>query len=195
MPKVIVAEFISLDGVVEDPDGAEGSAAGGWAFRYGPQAVAGDKFGFREVLDTGVLALGRRTWQRFSQLWPRRSDTFSAKMNAIEKLVASRTLTEVGGWRNSTLLAGDVVQEVSRRRARQDVIVVGSLSVAQLFMGRDLVDEYRLLVFPVVLGQGRRLFGTESRPVHLVRTGAQAEGAATLLTFSREPRGPAAHGG
>jgi dihydrofolate reductase len=91
MGKVIVIQFSSLDGVVEDPDGREGTPSGGWAFRYGQEAVAGDKFDLGEVLDTGVLLLGRRTWELFSTIWPGRDDPFSRKMNAIEKLVVSRS--------------------------------------------------------------------------------------------------------
>ena len=94
MSRVIVIEFVSLDGVMQDPDGSEGSRQGGWAFRYGPEAVAGDKFNMGEVLDTGTLLLGRRTWHLFSKIWPGRDDEFSAKMNAMPKLVASRSLRQ-----------------------------------------------------------------------------------------------------
>ena len=92
MSRVIVITFVSLDGVMGDPDGREGSARGGWAFRYGPEAVAGDKFRLGEVLDTGALLLGRRTWQQFAKIWPDRDDPFSAKLNAMPKLVVSRSL-------------------------------------------------------------------------------------------------------
>ena len=94
MSRVVVIEFVSLDGVMHDPDGSEGSRQGGWAFRYGPEAVAGDKFGLGEVLDTGVMLLGRRTWQLFAKIWPGRDDEFSAKMNAMPKLVVSRSLEQ-----------------------------------------------------------------------------------------------------
>ena len=99
MSRVIVIEFVSLDGVMHDPDGSEGSAQGGWAFRYGPEAVAGDKFGLGEVLDTGVMLLGRRTWQLFAKIWPGRDDEFSAKMNAMPKLVVSRSLAQAADGR------------------------------------------------------------------------------------------------
>lgn len=185
MAKVIVIEFMTLDGVVEDPDGAAGSKTGGWAFRYGPQAVAGDKFGLGPLLDSGVLLLGRRTWEHFSHLWPVRTDDFSRKMNAIEKLVASHSLDRVDSWAHSTVLHGDLVENVALRKAQQDVIVVGSLSVAHLLMAHDLVDEYRLLVFPVVVGQGQRLF-REGWPVtDLALTGTETKGAAVLLTYER----------
>ena len=158
MGKIIVAQFVTLDGVVQDPDGADGSPHGGWAFRHGPEAVAGDKFALGEVLDTGALLLGRRTWQKFAGLWPTREDEFSAKMNAIPKLVASRTLDDVGAWSNSTLLDGDLLAEVAARKAESDIVVVGSATVAHALIGADLVDEYRLLVFPTLAGDGTRLF-------------------------------------
>ena len=104
MGRVIVIEFVSVDGIMEDPDGREKSAQRGWAFRYGPQAVAGDKFALAEVLDSGTMLLGRRTWQMFAQIWPGRDDDFSAKMNAIPKLVASRSLDKADEWQNSTVL-------------------------------------------------------------------------------------------
>jgi len=106
MSRVIVIEFVSLDGVMHDPDGSEGSAQGGWAFRYGPEAVAGDKFRLGEVLDTGTMLLGRRTWQLFAKIWPGRDDPFSAKLNAMPKLVVSRSLEDAAEWQNSTVLRG-----------------------------------------------------------------------------------------
>ncbi len=185
MPKVIVIEFVSLDGVMQDPDGSGGSEHGGWAFRYGPEAVAGDKFGLGETLTTGALLLGRQTWQLFSHIWPNRTDEFSAKMNAIDKLVATRTLDSVDDWNNSTLLADDVIKEVTRRKATQDIIVIGSLSVVRALMEHDLIDQYRLLVFPIVLGGGERLFDEKSGVVDLQLAAIEPKGAAVLLTYNR----------
>ena len=116
MSRVIVIEFVTLDGVMQDPDGSEGFGRGGWAFRFGPEAVTGDPFRLGEVLDTGALLLGRRTWQMFSRIWPGREDDFSTKMNAIPKLVASRSLDQAGVWNNSAVLAGDLPDEVARRK-------------------------------------------------------------------------------
>src|SRR5215510_12260892 len=99
---VIVIEFITLDGIVSDPDGSGGTPAGGWAFRHGPEAVAGDKFRLGSVLDEGVLLLGRKTWELFSGIWPGRDDPFSARMNAVPKLVATRTLTGTAAWAKLT---------------------------------------------------------------------------------------------
>src|SRR4051812_5774949 len=106
---VIVIEFVTLDGTVSDPDGSDGTPYGGWAFRYGPEAVAGDKFRLGSTLDQGVLLLGRRTWELFAGLWPGRDDPFSRRMNAAAKLVVSRTTADTSCWANSTLVEGDLV--------------------------------------------------------------------------------------
>ena len=185
MSRVVVIEFVSLDGVMHDPDGSEGSRQGGWAFRYGPEAVAGDKFGLGEVLDTGVMLLGRRTWQLFAKIWPGRDDEFSAKMNAMPKLVVSRSLQQAGGWQNSTVLHGDLAAEVQKRKQASDIVVAGSASVVRTLIARDLVDEYRLLMFPLVLGTGTRLFPDGTAPVNLALVSAQTTGPAVRLIYAR----------
>jgi dihydrofolate reductase len=185
MGRVIVMEFVSLDGVVQDPDGSEGSEQGGWAFRYGAEAVAGDKFGLGEVLDTGAMLLGRRTWQLFGKIWPGRSDEFSAKMNAMPKLVASRSLAGAGEWQNSAVLEGDLLAAVRERKRVQDIMVTGSVSVVRTLMACDLVDEYRLLVFPLVLGSGTRLFPDGGMPVELNLVSVGSAGPAVRLIYSR----------
>jgi len=124
----------------------------------GPEAVAGDKFRLGELFNTGALLFGRRTWQQFSRLWPARDDAFSTLMNTVPKLVASRTLARVDEWQNSQLLQGDLVDEVVARKATQDLIVVGSASIAKALIAHDLVDEFRLKLFPLVIGTGTRLF-------------------------------------
>ena len=126
---VIVIQFITLDGVVSDPDGSGGTPAGGWAFRHGPETVAGDKFRLGSTLDGGVMLLGRTTWQLFSRLWPGRDDPFAARMNAVPKLVASRTLADASAWANSRVVDGDVADAV--KREPRDVIITGSLSVVR----------------------------------------------------------------
>jgi dihydrofolate reductase len=185
MSHVIVVEFVSLDGVMDDPSGSEGSPHGGWAFRYGPEAVANDPFGLGELLDTGALLLGRRTWQQFAGIWPGRDDPFSAKMNAMPKLVVSRSLEDVGNWQNSTVLRGDLVTEAGKRKAEQDIVVMGSASVVRTLAAHDLVDEYRLLVFPLVLGSGTRLFPDGTAPADLALVSAHAKGAAARLVYTR----------
>ncbi len=180
---VIVIEFITLDGIVSDPDGAGGTPAGGWAFRHGPEAVAGDKFRLGSVLDNGVMLLGRKTWQLFSRIWPGRDDPFSARMNAVPKLVASRTLTDTSAWANSRVIEGDLVETV--KREPRDVIITGSLSVVHALMAGDLIDEYRLLVFPTILGTGERLFPAGGPPAYLESRSAERTGAAILTRYAR----------
>jgi dihydrofolate reductase len=180
---VIVIEFITLDGVVSDPDGSAGTPTGGWAFRHGPETVAGDKFRLGSVLDDGVMLLGRTTWQLFSRLWPARDDPFSVRMNAVPKLVATRTLTDVSAWANSRIIDGDLVETVQRER--RDVIITGSLSVVRTLMAEDLVDEYRLLTFPTVLGDGERLFAAGAEPQYLECVSAEPAGAAVLARYRR----------
>ena len=180
---VIVIEFITVDGIVSDPDGSAGTPAGGWAFRHGPQTVAGDKFRLGSTLDEGVLLLGRATWQLFSRIWPGRDDPFSARMNAVPKLVATRTLTDTLAWTNSQVIDGDLIAAVGREP--RDVIITGSLSVVHALMAKDLIDEYRLLTFPTILGAGERLFPAGSPPAHLECLSSEQAGAAVLARYGR----------
>lgn len=181
---VIAIQFITLDGIVSDPDGSGGTPAGGWAFRHGPEAIAGDKFQLGSTMDNGVLLLGRQTWQMFSRLWPTRTDPFSARMNAVPKLVASRTLGDTSAWANSQVLKGDLIDAV--RREPRDVIVIGSQSVVRALMAEDLVDEYRLLTFPTVAGTGDPLFPAGGPPAYLRLLSAEQSGPAVLTRYQRE---------
>jgi dihydrofolate reductase len=183
---VIVIQFITLDGVVSDPDGSGGTPAGGWAFRHGPETVAGDKFRLGSTLDDGVMLLGRTTWQLFSRLWPGRDDPFAARMNAVPKLVASRTLTDASAWANSRVIDDDLIDAV--KREQRDVIITGSLSVVHALIAADLVDEYRLLTFPTVLGTGERLFPAGRPPAYLECLSAERAGAAVLVRYGRAAR-------
>lgn len=185
MGKVIVISFVTLDGVMEDPDGSGGTARGGWAFRYGPEATAGDKFGLGPVLDTGVMLLGRTTWELFSRIFGPRTDPFSQKMNAIPKIVASRGLERADDWHGSTVLRGELDVEVARLREDRDVVIPGSASVVEHLAARDLIDQYRLLVFPTVLGEGRRLFAHGTAPLDLELTGTETLGPALRLVYDR----------
>lgn len=185
MSHVIVVEFVSLDGVMDDPSGSEGSSHGGWAFRYGPEAVANDPFGLGELLDTGALLLGRRTWQQFAGIWPGRDDPFSAKMNAMPKLVVSGSLEHADSWQNSVVLRGDLATEAGKRKQEQDIVVMGSASVVRTLMAHDLVDEYRLLVFPLVLGSGTRLFPDGGPSADLTLVSAEAKGVTARLVYTR----------
>ncbi|HEX4251482.1 MAG TPA: dihydrofolate reductase family protein [Pseudonocardia sp.] len=184
MNRIIVIEFVTLDGVIEDPDGSGGTAGGGWAFRPGPAAVAGDKFKLGTRLDTGALLLGRRTWELFSRIWPGRSDEFSTRMNTAPKWVASQTLTDADAWQNSQVIKGELIAEVQRLREERDVIVIGSIGVVRTLREQDLVDEYRLLMFPTVLGAGQRLFdGVGGGDLQLAS--AEQTGVTALLRYER----------
>lgn len=180
MHKVIVAQFVTLDGVTEDPDGSAGTPHGGWAFRYGPGPVSGDKFHLGAVLDTGVKLLGRTTWELFAGLFPTRDDDFSRRLTAMDKLVASGSLTDVDRWANSTLLDGDLAETVRNRVRHQDVLVTGSGSVVDQLIAHDLVDEFRLLVFPIVLGKGRRIFDGATAPLNLELVSSEDADAGVL---------------
>ena len=185
MSRVIVIEFMSLDGVMQDPDGNEGTPHGGWAFRFGLGPVTGDPFGLSEILDTGALLLGRRTWEMFAKIWPGRDDPFSAQMNALPKLVVSRSLEQAAEWKNSTVVQGDLAAVAQERKRTQDIMVMGSASVVRTLMASDLVDEYRLIVFPLLLGEGTRLFPDGTAPANLALASAQTTGPAVRLIYTR----------
>jgi dihydrofolate reductase len=183
MGSVYVIEFVTLDGVVEDPDGSGGTPMGGWMFRHGNDPVAGDKFGMGSVLDTAVMLLGRNTWQLFAKIWPNRTDEFSTALNTMPKLVASRSLTSTDAWQNSSLMKTDLISAV--RAEERDVIVAGSAGIVRELAEHDLVDEYRLIVFPTVAGTGRRLFADGTPPVDLELASVEQKGAGVLLRYRR----------
>ena len=176
MRRVIVSEFVSLDGVIEDPGGAEGFDRGGWSFRSdrGPE---GDEFKFEELAAADALLLGRVTYEGFAAAWPKMEEQtgeYGAWMNGYPKHVASTTLEEPLEWNNSTLIKVDVAEEVSRLKEQpgKDILVFGSGELVRTLMKHDLIDEYRLMVFPIVVGKGKRLFGDvgETRDLRLVDT-------------------------
>jgi dihydrofolate reductase len=182
----IVIEFITLDGIVTDPDGSDGTPGGGWAFRHGPETIAGDKFQLGSVLDQGVMLFGRKTWELFSRIWPSRDTPFAARLNAVPKLVATRTLTDTSAFPHSEVIGGDPVAAVTSEH--RDVIITGSLSVVHALQANDLIDEYRLLTFPTILGTGERLFPAGGPPVHLECCSAEQTGPAVLSRYVRVPR-------
>lgn len=181
MARIIVAQFITLDGVVEDPDGSGGTAFGGWAFRHGPEAVAGDKFAWGQILQTGVFLFGRNTWEYFSTLWPGRDDPFARALNAADKAVATRSGVDPGRWQNSRVVNGDVLEWARKESADRDVAIIGSGSLTELFIDAGAVDEYRLRVFPTATGAGRRLFRKECR---LELVSAEQMGPTVLTTYT-----------
>ncbi|WP_221321142.1 dihydrofolate reductase family protein [Actinoplanes sp. L3-i22] len=160
MGDVIVTQFSTLDGVVSDPDGRGGTGYGGWAFRYGSGPVADDKFRLGDRMDRGVQLYGRRTWEAFAALWPGRDGAFAKRMNDVPKHVATRTGIDPQRWQHSRAIGGDAVAWVEKTRESTDIVVIGSLSLIRQLAAADLVDEYRLVTFPLVTGEGDRLFST-----------------------------------
>jgi dihydrofolate reductase len=182
--RTIVIVFSTLDGIMQDP--GDGTPNGGWAFRHGPEAVAGDKFGLGPIFDTGVMVLGRKTWEAFSRIWPGRSDDFSAAMNRIPKLVATRSLTDLSAWKNSSRIQTDLLGTIEKEKAERDVVITGSTSVIHLLARLDRVDEYRILVFPTIQGSGTRVFETGLVPLDLRLVSVERKGAAALLRYERK---------
>ena len=181
MRRIVVSEFVTLDGVMEDPGGAEGFDRGGWAFQFerGPD---GDKFKLDEVLEADALLLGRKTYEGFAKAWPTVTDEvgFAEKMNSMPKYVVSSTL-ESADWNNSTVINGDVAEEVAKLDG--NILVAGSAQLVQMLMDHDLVDEYRLMIYPVLLGSGKRLFkdGVDQTALQLVETNQTGQVATVVL--------------
>lgn len=185
MSRVVISEFLSLDGVMEDPGGAEGYKHGGWSFQF-DRGAAGDKFKVDELLAADALLLGRVTYQGFAAAWPSMTDEqgFADKMNSMRKCVVSNTLTDSEAtWTNSTVIRGDVEAEVAKLKAQAggDLLVAGSAQLSHFLIEHGLVDEYRLMVFPVVLGSGKRLFPEVSDAVRLTLAEAKPTGSGIML--------------
>ncbi len=183
MAKIIVTEFLSLDGVMEDPGGAEDFEYGGWTFEIG-MGDDGAKFKLDETDETDALLLGRRTYEGFAAAWPSRDGPFADKFNSMPKYVVSSTL-ESPEWNNTHVLKGDVVEAVKRLKEEQDgtIAVHGSRQLAQTLIENDLVDQLNVMVFPVVLGQGKRLFGdtTAKKRLELVESQPVGNGCVVLV--------------
>jgi dihydrofolate reductase len=193
MGRIVVTEFVSLDGVLEDPGGSENFRYGGWTFEI-DSGDEGRKFKLDETRDSAALLLGRVTYQGFAESWPARDGEFADRFNTMPKYVVSSTL-EQADWNNSTVLKGDVAKEVAelRQRVDGDIVVHGSARLVQALVEHDLVDELRLMVFPVVLGAGKRLFADTSDKKPLRLTGSRTVGdGITILTYA--PARPKADG-
>jgi len=162
MGKIVVSENVTLDGVIEDPSGAEGFRLGGWVGRVGEREGAA-KVLLDEALGAEAQLFGRRTYEFLAARWPSRSGEFADRFNSMPKYVVSSTL-EDPDWNNSTVLKGDVVSEVLRlkKELNGEIVVAGSLQLVHALMEHELVDELRMMVYPVVLGAGNRLFGETS---------------------------------
>jgi dihydrofolate reductase len=184
MGRIVVTEFVSLDGVMEDPGGSENFQHGGWSFAFN-RGEEGDKFKLDETMSSTALLLGRKTYEGFADAWPSRDGEFADKFNNMQKYVVSSTL-ENPDWNNSTVLKGDVLKEIAKVRDEQDgdIVVHGSAQLAQTLLENDLVDELRLMVFPVVLGSGKRLFGESGhkKTLQLADSKVVGDGVA-ILTY------------
>ncbi len=175
MGRLVVTEFVSVDGVVEDPGGSENFEHGGWSFEY-DRGEDGDKFKLDELMEADVQLLGRVTYEGFASAWPSREGEFADKINRGEKYVVSTTLTDPE-WENTTVISDNVVEQLVQLKKQTDgtILVAGSATLVGTLLEADLVDELRLMVFPTVLGRGKRLFPdgidrlklklAESRPV------------------------------
>jgi dihydrofolate reductase len=172
MGKIIVSENVSLDGVVEDPSGVEGFKHGGWVGKVTDRAEAGKRL-LDEALGAEAQLIGRRTYEFLASRWPSRSGELADRLNSMPKYVVSSTL-EDPEWNNTTLLKGDALEEVSKSKQELDgeIVLAGSIQLARALIEDELVDELRLLIYPVVLGAGERLFAEteDKRPVRLVET-------------------------
>ena len=172
MGKLAITEFVSVDGVFEDPGGAEGYEHGGWTFDY-DRGEDGDKFKLDELLEAKVQLLGRVTYEGFAAAWPSREGPFADKLNSDPKYVVSTTLTDPQ-WQHTTVISKDVVGQISKLKDETDgvILVAGSGTLVRTLLEENLVDELRLMVFPTILGRGRRLFpdGIDRQKLKLVES-------------------------
>jgi dihydrofolate reductase len=181
--RIVVTEFVSLDGVMEGPTGDDDFVRGAWSFEI-DRGDEGDKFKLDETVEAEALLLGRRTYEGFAAAWPSREGEFADKFNNMPKYVVSSTLDDPE-WNNTTVLSGDLEEEVSklRREHEGDIVVHGSAQLVHALVENDLVDELRLMVFPVVLGTGKRVFGetSDKKPLRLASSQTVGDGVAILV--------------
>jgi dihydrofolate reductase len=181
--RIVVTEFVSLDGVMEGPAGDDDFVRGAWSFEV-DRGDEGDKFKLDETVEAEALLLGRRTYEGFAAAWPSREGEFADKFNNMPKYVVSSTLDDPE-WNNTTVLSGDLDEEVSklRREHEGDIVVHGSAQLVHALVENDLVDELRLMVFPVVLGTGKRVFGetSDKKPLRLADSKTVGDGVTILV--------------
>jgi dihydrofolate reductase len=187
--KVVVSEFVSLDGIIEDPGGSGESDRGGWSLQF-DRGTEGNEFKFDELASADALLLGRFTYEGFASAWPQleeQTGEYGAWMNGYPKHVVSTTLEEPLEWNNSTLIEGDLAEEVSRLKQQEgkDILIFGSGQLARTLMEHNLIDEYRLMIFPIVVGKGKRLFGEtqEMKVLELVSTRQVGPDGVLVLTY------------
>ena len=185
MGRIVVSEFVSLDGVMEDPGGSEGTPSGGWAFKF-ERGADGDAYKLEELRDAEAMLLGRVTYEGFAAAWPSITDEqgFAERMNGMPKYVVSSTL-ERADWQNSTILPGDPVAEATALRGRLagNILVAGSTSLVHTLHDAGLVDEYRLMIYPTVLGSGKRLFRDGAGAAGYEAVEVRPAGAVALMTL------------
>jgi dihydrofolate reductase len=183
MGRIVVTEFVSLDGVMEAPGGDDGFVRGAWTFEF-DRGEEGNRFKLDETRDSQALLLGRRTYEGFAAAWPEREGEFADKFNTMPKYVVSATLTDPT-WTNTSVISGDIAAGVRALREEQqgDIVVHGSARLVQTLLDNDLVDELRLMVFPVVLGVGKKLFAktTDSKRLQLSESKVVGDGVAILV--------------
>jgi len=186
MGKIVVTEFVSLDGVMEAPGGGESYKHQGWTFAV-DRGAEGDKFKLDEALAAEALLLGRVTYEGFAAAWPKMEGEFADKFNGMPKYVVSSTLTDPT-WSNTTVLDGDLADQIDRLKDSTDgeLVVNGSAQLVQGLLDHDLIDELRLMVFPVVLGSGKRLFGESEQKHSLKLSSARTVGdGIAILIYGR----------
>ena len=188
MGKVVVSQFISVDGVVEDPGGSESWERGGWAFQF-DRGDEGNKFKLDEVMGSDALLLGRVTYEGFADAWPSRTGEFADKFNGMPKYVVSTTLRDPE-WNNSTVIADDVPAAVAKLKQEidGDILVNGSVQLVRALAENGLVDEYRFMVFPTVLGGGKHLFGETPAAAALKLVDGKPAGETYILIYQPAPR-------
>jgi dihydrofolate reductase len=183
MGRIVVTEFVSMDGVMEDPGGSESFRHGGWSFEVS-RGDEGDKFKLDETMASDALLLGRATYEGFAEAWPTRDGEFADRFNSMPKYVVSSTL-ENPEWTNSTVLEGDLGEAVAKLKEEHegDIVVHGSATLVQALVESGLVDELRLMVYPVVLGTGKRVFGetSDKRRFKLVDSKVVGDGVVILV--------------
>jgi dihydrofolate reductase len=185
MGKIIVSENVTLDGVVQDPAGVEGFRHGGWVGRIGDRGrEQAARVALEEALSTQAMLLGRRSYEFLAARWPSRTGEFADRMNSKPKYVVSSTLHDPA-WNNTTVLKGDAVSEVSalKQQLAGDIVVAASFQLVHVLLEHDLVDELRLMIYPVVLGAGERLFGETSSTKFMRLAGNKTVDDLAFLTY------------
>ena len=187
MSKVVVTQFVTVDGVIEDPGGSEGWEHGGWAFKF-ERGDEGDKFKLDEVMAADALLLGRTTYEGFAEAWPSREGEFADKFNGMRKYAVSTTLSDPD-WNNTVVISENVPEQVAKVKEEHegDILVNGSAQLCATLAEHGLVDEYRLMVFPIVLGEGKRLFGGDGAPSSLSLVEARPVGPEGVLVLIYTP--------